>query len=116
MTDEQPMLSNAELEALFAEARETSPELSSALRARLVSDATIEHRSRQMKEPERRRSRLFEWLAWPAGLTAACAAGLWIGLSSEPDVVLALDDVWNSDLGVEFAFRMPGLAGTVAGY
>ncbi|HEU0223692.1 MAG TPA: hypothetical protein VFR34_15975 [Paracoccaceae bacterium] len=94
---DDPRSIDAELDALFAEARAAHPPLSEAFLARVLADAaqvTAERATARVLpfRPRRRFARLLEPLGgWQAAAAlAACAlAGFWVGFSG-PDSVAIL--------------------------
>ena len=115
MTD-RPEISDTELDALLAEARDaTPPALSEGLQTRLIADALSVQMRAPVVKPAGRVSRLRSWLSelgglpGAAGLATAGLVGVWIGFA---------DPLAGSALGSELSFvlgdAMAGLSPSLA--
>lgn len=115
MTEER-RITDTELDALLAEARDAPPPaLSEGLQARLIADALSVQLGAQAVKPAGRMSRLRSWLAelgglpGAAGLATAGLVGVWIGFA---------DPLAGSALGSELTFllgdAMAGLSPSLA--
>ena len=111
MTEKSEM-TDADLEALLAEARDAPrPVLSEGLQARLMADALSVQTQAQAVKPAGRMSRLRFWLAelgglpGAAGLATAGLVGVWIGFA---DPLAGSELAWA--LGDAAASLSPSLA------
>ncbi len=77
-----------DLEDLFAEARQSRPELPQDLAVRIETDAEAMRLGRLSEAPHAHPRRMLDWISgiggWQGlgGLLAASAAGVWIGFSA----------------------------------
>lgn len=112
---------DTELDVLFAAARRDTDRMSEPLMARMVADAARvqeERAAHDVLRPEGTRPGFLTQLlsaigGWPAmgGLVAACAAGVWIGLSPPeflPDPTNLLTTT-QSDVNVLDAYSLSSL-------
>lgn len=104
------------LDAFFAAARSHPPEPHASLLLRVAADAEAVMPARLAACPPAPRafgavlSRWAERLAWPAGLSAAALAGLWLGVEVSQPVMLQAEALLSSDVGYSLAGMFPGLA------
>ena len=122
----KPEITDASLDALFAEARETAQSAPDDLLARIKADADAEQQrsGSKARQPEPRKNaaaRLLDALGgWAAisGLATAAVTGIWIGFANpsivptllvEDDVLVDLEsDAIGGLLGPELSFVEEG--------
>lgn len=118
MTEPSNPRDDAALEAFFADARATAPVPSEALVERILADAAAAQvRPAPAPTPSRR-----NWLSelvstiggWPAvaGLSAAAAAGVWIGVAAPGPL-----ETWTTEMlgaAYDYSALTPGMAQILA--
>ncbi len=108
-----------ELDDLFRAARASAPQPSAELTARILADALREQPCPVAAPRQRRRwggvlAALGGWQA-VTGLTAAAAAGLWIGINPPAAVAGIAEGLWPEPLSLELIDQMAALEELVEG-
>ncbi|MFV0245746.1 MAG: hypothetical protein ACK5IB_12095 [Qingshengfaniella sp.] len=122
MVESDDMLTDSDLDGIFAVARRQRADLPTDLRARILADAdrvlpVVRHRP----DPSTVLrgggwARWLERLVWPTGLGLASAAGLAVGQSPALFERLLTAGVFESTLGYDVTYHLPVLAGLLGGY